>query len=97
MSDPISTIAEVMYGKSDDPLHPDNAASQDFQDGWLVGNASESRTDSFDIQGLEYELRGKPDVDSKEWAAFKEWKRGFWGARLRRAWNKALAKSSETA
>lgn len=70
-----------MYGKSDKANAQGNQ-SEDFQAGFAAGKDRDRSTDNLDCIGVEYLRRKEPPIDTKDFAKFKEWKRGFWAGRM---------------
>lgn len=80
MSDFPETFHRSLYHKSDDPEHADNRDSREFLDGYAEGLTAERGIESI---GNEWRARGCPEELSD---GFREWKRGFNAATMRKAW-----------
>lgn len=83
MSDLSAKIHRGIFGKSDDPTAAENQ-NKDFLDGYDAGEAS--ARDGLDAENqetwrMELQRRGGNECD---WERFREWKRGWHAARLRR-------------
>ena len=77
-----SRFHRSLYGKSDDPEHAENRNSREFLDGYAEGLTFD-KANGLDAISDEWERRGSLDDPG---AGFREWKRGYNAASLRRSW-----------
>lgn len=80
-----SRVHQSLYGKNDDPEHADNRRSPEFLDGYAQGMIHDKGS-GLDAVADEWERRGRPNEASED---FREWKRGFNAATLRKSWQTA--------
>lgn len=82
-TDLAAKIHRGIYGKCDKANSPDNS-NPDFKAGYTAGMDSPRKSSGLDLLTPEWERRGCPEQDTAEFEKFREWKRGFYAARMQR-------------
>ena len=90
MMDLASKIHLGLYGKSDDPLAPENRNNEDFLRGYDIGMKRDGK-DRFDLIGVEWRRIGSPKELPQ---SFKDWKRGLGAGSMRATINHAISINS---
>lgn len=83
-------IHKAMFGKSGLANHPGND-NPEFKAGFEVGSKAKAR-ESSDVFMPEWERRGRPQPPSIEYKRYAEWKRGYWAARMQKAFGDAATR-----
>ena len=82
-----SKIHFGLYGKSDDPMAPENRNNEDFLRGYDAGLGMTSG-ERFDLIDLEWRRIGEP---SKLPQSFRDWKRGLGAGSMRSTVNHVIS------